>query len=80
MLQSVKLLMQTIFYIQFSLMLRCASTISKKATLTDCLSTNLTFQTVSRESSPETSEFCTAEGKTMKTREGGIPAASRKVK
>ena len=47
-------------------MLKCTSTINKFTTLMDCMRTNLTFPTTSREPSLNTREFCTARGRTMK--------------
>ena len=47
-------------------MLKSTSTISKFTTLMDCVRTNLTFPTFSREPSLNTTEFCTARGTTMK--------------
>ena len=54
------------FCTQFLPMLKCTSTISKFTTLMDCMRTNLTFPTTSREPSLKTREFCTARGTTMK--------------
>ena len=48
------------------LMLKCTSTISNFTTLMDCMRTNLTFPTISREPPLNTREFCTAPGMTMK--------------
>ena len=47
-------------------MLKCTLTIKNYTTLMDCMRTNLTFPTISREPSLNTSEFCTARGTTMK--------------
>ena len=54
------------YALSFFPMLTCTSTISKFTTLEDCMRTNLTFPTASREPSLNTSEFCTATGTTMK--------------
>ena len=60
------LLMLTTFCTQFFPMLKCSSTNNKFTTLTDCMRTNLTFRTTSREPSLNTREFCTARGTTLK--------------
>ena len=52
--------------IQFFLLLRCKSTISKPTTLMDCMRTSLTLPKTSSEPVLSTRKFCTAKGMTIK--------------